>query len=981
MRWQTSFFKLVLEAGVGPLLRASVARRFLRRMLYASAMAITLVSAGLAAGPRWVTSRPPFNNDGQPIAWNRTDLTYWVDNGPLSNSVSNSAAQAMVSAAAAVWNIPYSRLTLTLGGMLNEDVSSSNVYVSSTGPIWPSDVASGNYRNEPIAVIFDTDGTLTDMLLGSGASSPSNCRQSAVTESVDLFVQPGSIAHAVVLLNGRCTGPAPEQQLQMQYQLMRAFGRVLGLGWSQLNDNVFTGAPAPTYQQQMHWPIMHPMDIVCGRYTYQCMPEPFTLRDDDKSSVRLLYGQSIYLPSDGKFLSGVLSFPTGRGMNGVNMVAVRQSTFGSYGVEPWEMTSAVTGFLFRGANGNPVTGSLSGFPSLQGTSSQQWSGYWAMANVPVIENVNWDNVYVTMQAINPLYTGQYAVGPFTTGPVTPSGSPATTTFTVVGRGSGDQRNTTVTNAATDCTTGNDGTETAPAAVAPGGMWSGRLCGYGHSSWGSVAVQAGRTATLEATALDESGGATVGKAHLLLGAWHGSDGIGTLPSVGAQNSPFNGRQNGTTQMKVAFANTETVRFAVTEERGEGRPDFTYAARLLYADSILPARMNAGGGAVRILGTGFQPGNSVAIGGVLATVTSLSPTEIDAVAPTLAALGGSVGNDVTVTDLRTGGTSTIIGGLVYGGASTDALVPVQSPPGNMVVGVPSVFSVRLVNSSGSVVANGSVVFSVTAGSAMFSNCNLNTCTLVTDANGLASSSVSALSAGAVVIKASISNGSAVQAQFTAVATAVTTAALRSPEYVAAGPGGLFHPAVVLVSAGARATNVPVAWTVQSGSISLGAASSSSAGDGITRVDAIANLTDGATAGLRACAWTSICVGLPIVGVAQEKLLITAVSGDGKVVGAGTRLATLVLRVTDPNGHGVAGATVQVHQAVSGWQPACPSSGRCPVAPTFATTSTAVVSDDDGLVAISPLQYDGTATVTKVVAATGTQGYLAVSLTKQP
>lgn len=950
-------------------------------VLCAVASALMMAGEVQAAGPRWVSSRPRFYSEGQPVAWYRNDPTYWVDNGPLSASVSNSAAQEIVAAAASVWNIQYSNLSLTQGGMLNEDVSSANVYLGVDGPIWPADVDSGNYGTKPIAVIFDADGTLTDMLLGSGASSPSSCRQNAVTESVDLFVQPGSIGHALILLNGRCTGPAPEQQMQMQYQLMRVFGRVIGLGWSQVNDNVFTGAPIPTYAQQQHWPIMHPIDIVCGRYTYQCMPDPFTLRDDDKSAVRLLYGQSIFMPSDGKFLAGVLSFPNGRGMNGVNMVAVRQSTLGIYGVEPWETTSAVTGSTFYGANGNPVTGPLYDFPARQGTFGQQYSGYWTMANVPVIGNVEWDNVYVTMQAINPLYTGQYAVGPFTTGPVTPSGSPATVAFYVVGRGSGVQTDSTVWDAATDCGTGNDGTESAPTAVVSGGMWNGRLCGYGHTSWGSFAVQAGRTATLETTALDESGAATSGKAHLLLGVWHGSDGLGSLPSIGAQSSPFNGRQNGTTQLKVAFANNESVRFAVTDERGEGRPDFTYAARLLYADSILPARMGPGGGAIRILGTGFQPGNRVTIGGVVARVTSLSPTEIDAVAPTLAALGGSAVNDVTITDLRTGGTSTMTAGLVYGGASTDALVPVELPSGNVTVGVPVAFSVRLLNSSGSAVANGTVVFSVASGAATYGTCNLSTCTLVTDANGLARITVSATAPGYVNLRAALNNGAAVTAQFSAVATAQTVAALRSPEYVAAGAGAVFHPEVVLVSGGLRATNVALGWTVQSGSVALASPSSMSGADGTAHVDAIANLAGGEVAQLQACAWLSVCVPLQVVGVAQDKLQIVAVSGDGQVVGAGTRLSALVLRVMDPNGHSIAGATVQVHQAVSGWQPACPATGRCPVASVYGTANTALVSDDDGLITIDPLQYSGAAAVTNIVAATGISGYLAISLTKQP
>ena len=53
----------------------------------------------------------------------------------------------------------------------------------------------------------------------------------------------GTIQHAVIVLNGLCVGSDPNQLTQMQYQLTRVFGRVLGLAWSQLNDDVFTGTP------------------------------------------------------------------------------------------------------------------------------------------------------------------------------------------------------------------------------------------------------------------------------------------------------------------------------------------------------------------------------------------------------------------------------------------------------------------------------------------------------------------------------------------------------------------------------------------------------------------------------------------------------------------------------------------------------------------------------------------------------------------
>ncbi len=112
--------------------------------------------------------------------------------------------------------------------------------------------------------------------------------------------------------------------MQLQYQLMRAFGRVLGLGWSQTNDNVFTLTPQPTADQDMHWPVMHPIDVICGPYTYLCMQQAFTLRPDDLSALGQLYTINQGQAPPGKIdtllnanqLSGQLQFPTGQGCRG-----------------------------------------------------------------------------------------------------------------------------------------------------------------------------------------------------------------------------------------------------------------------------------------------------------------------------------------------------------------------------------------------------------------------------------------------------------------------------------------------------------------------------------------------------------------------------------------------------------------------------------------------------------------------------------------
>ncbi len=176
--------------------------------------------------------------------------------------VNHAAADALVNAAASVWTVPTANFNLLYGGALAEHASSANVYATSTGIVFPSDILEHKLSlSKQIAVLYDSDGSIIDTMLGSGASSPSSCRQNAVLESVDSISAGGKIQHAVLVLNGRCTGPAPEQQLQLNTSSCVAFGRIIGLAWSQTNDNVFTGTPTPTIQQALHWPIMHPVDI------------------------------------------------------------------------------------------------------------------------------------------------------------------------------------------------------------------------------------------------------------------------------------------------------------------------------------------------------------------------------------------------------------------------------------------------------------------------------------------------------------------------------------------------------------------------------------------------------------------------------------------------------------------------------------------------------------------------------------------------
>ncbi|HEY6377223.1 MAG TPA: hypothetical protein VIX90_17010, partial [Edaphobacter sp.] len=92
-------------------------------------------------------------------------------------------------------------------------------------------------------------------------------------------------------------------------------------------------------------------------------------------------------------------------------------------------------------------------------------------------------------------------------------------------------------------------------------------------------------------------------------------------------------------------------------------------------------------------------------------------------------------------------------------------------------------------------------------------------------------------------------------------------------------------------------------------------------------------------------------------------------------------VVLQVTDPAAHPIAGATVEIHQTLTAWQPPCSDSGRCPIAPVYSSVTTTAISDTNGMLTITPLALPGVATTTNIAAAAGTQGFISLTLQKQP
>jgi len=940
-----------------------------------------------AGGPRFITGTNLSGvGAGQPMAFYTPQLAYSTDAGDLAANVSHAQADALVAAAAAVWNVPYTSLTLAQGGMLAEHVSSGNAYFNGTAMVFPADASASNYLTVPIAIVYDTDGSVTDQLLGSGASSPSSCRQNGVTSTDDSFSQTGQILHAVMILNGRCVGSTPQQITQMQYQVMRAFGRVLGLAWAQVDDNVFTGSPAPTITDMTNWPVMHPIDILCGPYTYQCMQNPFSLRIDDISALSELYPQATTNSATSKIatldssdiMGGLVSFPTGTGMESVN-VTVKRWLASTNGIESSQVAAGVSGYLFQSNGGNRVAGAAS---ATSGAPDAWSEGHYLIGRVPM--NLGTD-FYVTSEPVNPLYTGSYSLSNTQRPVPTMSGSAVTAIGLSEWPDQGYTFNLPQDSTVTTCSPGPDGTESAPAASDPSGLWLGQLCGVGHQSWFAVTVKSGRTWTLETKALDENGIATVYKVQPILGVWNSSDPVnGSSPTVAAASFAMNAMAPGVTQIHMASsASAASYRFVVQDQFGGGRPDFRYQARVLYADSVAPNVVGSGGGLITITGTGFVAGNRVLVNGVAATITSSTATQIQAIAPSLSAVGAALGTqlDVKVYDAATGGSTIIPAILSYSNAPD--LIQTVSAPAALYTGIASTtpFTVQTLTAGGSAPAVGTTVtFAVTQGSALL-GCGSATCSYTTDANGHAATAITAEAAGNVVVTATeLSGGNSATLSVLDGAPTLGLTIAQPAAYVAAGATATWTVAATATLNGGPGISAPVAWTASSGA-TISAASPATDANGNTSAKLTVSAAPAGSYTLQACAWGLICTSWTVTAVDSSLWTPAVTAGAGQSVAQGATLAPVTINVTDGSGHALPGATVTVNQQVNAWEGVCPVSGPCPAAPMLAKSTTTAVADASGNVQITPLEVAGQPEVVHLAAITGTQGFVSLSLVKTP
>jgi hypothetical protein len=869
----------------------------------------------------------------------------------------------------------------------------------------PSDVTP-NSTGTPIAVLFDSDGSVINALEGQGASTPTDCELNGLLFWIDNMNMNATLAHGVIVLNGLCATTSSKLAM-MSYQLQRAFGQSLGLDFSQVNDNALNMGANET-NAALAWPVMQPVSRECGASGGSCIPNPGALRPDDIAALNRLYPVTAgnLAAFSGKLLTaantvsiqGTITFPNGEGMQGVNVVA--RPLDGNGNLLYQYTVTFVSGAYFAGNHGNPVTGWTDNYGNRLdrfGSNESSLAGFFDLSGIALPPGMASANYQISFEAVNPLYVDATSVGPYILGAPSPYGTLATVEVPGMGPGSAQTLSVEAVNPngpivghaprkpitlavpAVHGVAAEFGIEARPDPLPATGMWTSNLASIGQNDWFIFQVRGNRIFTIVAQAYDPLTGApSAAKAMPAIGVWDGFDPIET--AAAGFTSAQNGTAPGETWLQVASAANDTVRLAITDQRGDGRPDYLYCGWVLYADTVAPERLPASGGMITIRGRGFRAGDTVLVGGVAAQVIEILPTEIVAIVPA-AAKGVTGSQDVTVNDLPGfNAIATIPGGISYDSATGDAVSLVTAPMNRVPLNVPQPFTVFAQDANGNPAGGVTVTYSVTMGAASL-GCGQTTCSVTTSGDGRATLSIAAANTSVAAVTASLTNGASVQTQFYGSTPAALTA-ITPTLYLAAGATIQWPVQLIAQSGSTPAPGQSVTFQSASGIAAPTAAVTTGATGIAAATLTVGPLAEGQSASSSVCiTGTSNCAVFNAFGSRPEFATLAAVSGTSQSMQVSATPAPVVIRVLDMDGNPMAGGTVTISQALYAWTPPCPTHGRCAQAQLLATKSTILTSALDGSVTLTPLTGAGVATILQGVAATGNTATLKFSIEQHP
>ena len=760
---------------------------------------------------------------------------------------------------------------------------------------------------------------------------------------------------------------------------MRVLGGVLGLDWSQLNTNAITGTPPPTSDDFAGFPVMHYFDAGNCVPITRCYPNPYQLAVDDVAAVSRLYpvtaqnlsnysGKQIFSATTARIHGSVwFTDSSGRStqpMQGANIVARRIDPITGQASRRYA-SSSVSGFLFTGNAGNPVTGfndPLGNAFTQFGSNDPSLEGFFDLVGLPFPGGVASGRYQLSVESLDPMWaTG---VGPYAPYQVALSGMPAPIVVVVV-PGS-DVPQDLLMSGSTQPVVPWAASETwsVPAPIPSGGDWVGSLSGCGDVGYFSLPAQTNRTLSVAVTALDASGTASESKVQPVIGMWAFGDPEGTPPPA-LTTSPFNSASFGLTRLDAQILSSTNFLIGIADLRGDGRPDYHYHAHVLYGDSVSPARLSANGGAVTLRGTGFGGGLTVAAGSHNVSRLTVSAGQMILALPAQ----GDGTQSITITDPTSGAFSTMTNAITYGAAATDNLVLVAGLNPLTPVGVQATnpVRVRVVASDGVTPVSGATVGWSTTNNATLSACGgASLCNATSDEAGAASTWVTPGAIGVATITAALAP--AVYSPPKSVSATLLGTESASDIGVTTPYLSIAQSATVAVPLTARVlgngvpkTGATVNFTVVAGSGNLSSSSAITNSSGYATVTlALTNFTLSVQVSVCVAPTNNPCqafYGTPVPPSLQN---LQAVSGSVQVITLGAAFQPVIVRVTDSSSPPVPvlGASVTFQTMVLRPVGDAPAGGSgeshvgTPAMPiVLSATESSIASDANGLVSIVP------------------------------
>lgn len=445
------------------------------------------------------------------------------------------------------------------------------------------------------------------------------------------------------------------------------------------------------------------------------------------------------------------------------------------------------------------------------------------------------------------------------------------------------------------------TYASPASLPASGNWAGALNSYGVTDFFQFDAQSNRSLSVIVNAVDESGNFSESKLLPIIGMWAIGN-PGQSPAPANTSSAFNTSYFAESRLDAQILQSGTFRLGISDFRGDGRPDFRYNARVLYGDSLLPARASvAGNSAITIQGLGLQIDTQVQTAGINVPLLASSAKQLLVNTPPLP--DGIY--DLLLSDIKTGGSSSMTGVLTVGAGPGDILKLVAGSNPAVPVGgqSPSPFTVRVLQADGvTAVAGASVQFTALPALA-FSSCGGGSnCTVLTDQSGFASTNMTVLSTGVITVSARLApatyrNPQQVTATLFGTSSPADLQLLTPKIWIAQAATVTVPLTARLLSNGSPVSGSALNYQITQGSGALSVASAQTDANGFANSNLqVNNAASGTQISVCAAPGNSPCQIFNAFVVPTASLQIQPVAGALQVIASARSFQPVLVRVTD-------------------------------------------------------------------------------------